>query len=257
MRMSLILNADIWRGLEDRSLFSIRRILHANAQKMPLAALSLGWTTRIDEVSRGKHDGYTGKMIDDALENLSAALRHLSQSPHVTFPMRASLLSDTVPDSILKLISGDNSSITVWGHADRHVRDKLIHLYSTCFDGRGFFDLKGAQNAEQELSGLLEQSERRTRALFCDSENALDPGWISSTSLSAAACTARIAVKRERHFHAVKDIDPTLLKRSMAPSEVARQVVEAKSKNNVADASSSLSSSSSHHHRRPLLLQKS
>ncbi|XP_074526694.1 protein FAM151B [Halichoeres trimaculatus] len=136
------LNADILSGpggqatpLDAQSFLSAVRTLPTHI------VLSLGWTT--GWTAGMQNPGYTWEMMH-TMEDICRTLQH-----PVTFPVRAALMAQSVPQLTWLLQQSDRYSLTVWTWVEDEFDLQDLRLFRKQFDiSRIYFDLPESQRTQ-------------------------------------------------------------------------------------------------------------
>ncbi|XP_041643981.1 protein FAM151B isoform X2 [Cheilinus undulatus] len=136
------MNADILSGPGGRATPLQPQVFLSAVRYLPThTVLSLGWTT--GWTAGTENPGYSWEMVHE-MEDICKTLEH-----PVTFPVRAALMAQSVPQLTWLLQQSDSYSLTVWtGQDDKFVLEDL-QLFRKQFDiSRIYFDLPEPQRAE-------------------------------------------------------------------------------------------------------------
>lgn len=137
------INADILHGPGGQAApLEPKAFLEAVGPGSPGDVLSLGWTTGW-VTDADENPGYSWEMVR-AMEEVCRNLRQ-----PITFPVRAALLSNSLPQLQWLLQQSDRSSLTVWtGQSDVFPLSDLLP-YRRAFDpSRIYYDLSDSQRSE-------------------------------------------------------------------------------------------------------------
>uniref|UniRef100_A0A3P9IY39 Family with sequence similarity 151 member B n=1 Tax=Oryzias latipes TaxID=8090 RepID=A0A3P9IY39_ORYLA len=145
------INADILTGPGGRANpLKAESFLSATADLPPHAVLSLGWTT--GWTAGAENPGYSWDMVQE-MEQICRDLPHA-----VTFPVRAALLAQSLPQLCWLLQQSDRFSLTVWTSTEDQFSLQDLRSYRSRLDvGKIYFDLPDSVRAE--LRGTSAESE--------------------------------------------------------------------------------------------------
>ncbi|XP_004073000.1 protein FAM151B-like isoform X1 [Oryzias latipes] len=145
------INADILTGPGGRATpLKAESFLSATADLPPHAVLSLGWTT--GWTAGAENPGYSWDMVQE-MEQICRDLPHA-----VTFPVRAALLAQSLPQLCWLLQRSDRFSLTVWTSTEDQFSLQDLRSYRSRLDvGKIYFDLLDSVRAE--LRGTSAESE--------------------------------------------------------------------------------------------------
>uniref|UniRef100_A0A3P9HAX8 Family with sequence similarity 151 member B n=1 Tax=Oryzias latipes TaxID=8090 RepID=A0A3P9HAX8_ORYLA len=136
------INADILTGPGGRANpLKAESFLSATADLPPHAVLSLGWTT--GWTAGAENPGYSWDMVQE-MEQICRDLPHA-----VTFPVRAALLAQSLPQLCWLLQQSDRFSLTVWTSTEDQFSLQDLRSYRSRLDvGKIYFDLPDSVRAE-------------------------------------------------------------------------------------------------------------
>ncbi|XP_036069393.1 protein FAM151B isoform X2 [Oryzias melastigma] len=145
------INADILTGPGGRATpIKAESFLSATADLPPHAVLSLGWTT--GWTAGAENPGYSWDMVQE-MERICRDLQHA-----VTFPVRAALLGQSLPQLCWLLQQSDRFSLTVWTSTqDQFSLQDLQSYRSRLHVSKIYIDLPDSLRAE--LMGTAAHSE--------------------------------------------------------------------------------------------------
>jgi len=138
----LWLNADVLRGPGDSSSpVDPDQFLTLYQKHLPLATLSLGWTTT---AAPGQYSSGEFKDLEDLLA------KHNHTTP-ITLPLRASLAAQSRPDIVNYLARSAGTSLTIWSGASDSVDvDKLVMMIGEVGKERVYLDVP--QDLEDKMA---------------------------------------------------------------------------------------------------------
>lgn len=142
LRRPVWLNADILPGPNGSSAaVDAKGFLDTVTSVFPDVTLSLGWTTGWHPDEQNK--GYDWMMVKEMAQICST----LSQP--VTFPVRAALVRQSMPELCWLIQQSDRYSLTIWtGKQDVYSVEDLLYIRKNCDKSRVYYDILEPQNSE-------------------------------------------------------------------------------------------------------------
>ncbi|MEE6458700.1 hypothetical protein FKM82_000389 [Ascaphus truei] len=148
------INADILPGPGGNAkAVDAKEFLQTVALFFPDVTLSLGWTTGWHPDKNNK--GYTWEMVRE-METICKVL-----SQPVTFPVRAALVRQSLPQLHWLLQTSDRYSLTIWaGKDDDYPVEDLLYIRDNSDKTKIYYDVFDPQNSD--LKQAIEQAQKTT-----------------------------------------------------------------------------------------------
>ncbi|NXH09701.1 F151B protein, partial [Bucco capensis] len=142
LRRPVWINADILPGPNGNNAgVDAKQFLDTVTSSFPDVTLSLGWTTgwHPDKLNKG----YDWMMVK-AMAQICNTLSQL-----VTFPVRAALVQQSIPELCWLMQQSDRFSLTVWtGKEDVYSVEDLLHIRENFDISKVYYDILEPQNSE-------------------------------------------------------------------------------------------------------------